>query len=364
MKKICLLAGASSVHTMRWANAFVDRGFDVHLISLHKPLVGYDPRVNMHLISLPPTIGYFWCWSRVRRLLREIDPDILNTHYASGYGTLGRLAGFRPCVLSVWGSDVYEFPDKSRFHRNILLKNLKFADHLCSTSNVMADRVRQVWPEASPISVTPFGIECDRFAPRPQSERGGFVTIGTVKTLAPKYGISTLIRAFASARAQIATRCPDLSERLRLRLVGDGPQRAELERLASDLGVLDVTTFVGKVPHASVPDELAKLDVYCAFSEYESESFGVAIVEASACELPVIVSRVGGLVEVTRHMETGIHVNRGDVEQAASAIARLAEDEDLRCQLGKAGRRFVSSNFDWNENVDRLLDVLSTYSLR
>ncbi len=363
MRKICLLAGASSVHTMRWANAFVERGYEVDLITIHKPLPGYDPRVKLHFLPFPTPIGYFLNVPFVRRLLRRIQPDVLNTHYASGYGTLGRLAGFHPNVLSVWGSDVYEFPDTSGFHKSLLLKNLRAADHLCSTSLVMARRVRELWPQAPRLEVTPFGIDCAHFSPGGSPRLSDEIVVGTVKTLAPKYGITTLVRAFATARESlVSSGNRAIADRMRLRITGDGPQKAEIEALIDSCGIRAVTTMVGKIPHASVPDELRKLDVYCAFSERESESFGVAIVEASACELPVIVSRIGGLTEVTRDGETGLHVEKGHVGQAAAAIARLVSDKDLREAMGKAGRALVLREFEWGENIDRLLAVLGAYS--
>lgn len=177
------------------------------------------------------------------------------------------------------------------------------------------------------------------------------MVIGTVKTLAPKYGVDLLIRAFAG----MAEEHPEA----RLSIVGGGPQEAELRRLAKDLGIGERVDFRGAVAHAQVPEELRRLDVYAAFSRADSESFGVAVIEASACGLPVVVSRVGGLPEVVEEERTGIIVPRDDAQAAGRALKRLADSTALRHAMGHAGRVRVEQLYGWPYCVDRMLKVLS-----
>jgi glycosyltransferase involved in cell wall biosynthesis len=180
------------------------------------------------------------------------------------------------------------------------------------------------------------------------------ITIGTVKSLAFKYGIDILIRAFARLRGIVDD---PLAQKLRLLIVGGGPQEDELKRLAREVGVGGVTTFVGPVLHMLVPEYLNRLDIYVALSRLESESFGVSVLEASACGLPVVVSDVGGLPEVVLHGKTGYVVKREDPDSAAAALARLVHDERLRHSLGRAGRSHVRSHYEWGGCVERLLEV-------
>ena len=121
--RIALLADAGSVHTVRWARGLADRGHDVHVVSLHEPspdLTG----VPVHRLSASAPQGYFLGAHAVRQRLRALGSVILHAHYATGYGTLGRLAGHHPFVLSVWGSDVLSFPDRSPVHRALVAANL------------------------------------------------------------------------------------------------------------------------------------------------------------------------------------------------------------------------------------------------
>ena len=111
--KIAYLSGYSVIHTVRWANEMSARGHEVHLLSLHEGEEALHHNVQLHILPYKTKLGYYLNKSYLRRKLNELKPDLLNTHFASGYGTLARLTGYRPNLLSVWGNDVYEFPYQS-----------------------------------------------------------------------------------------------------------------------------------------------------------------------------------------------------------------------------------------------------------
>ncbi|MDE2127176.1 MAG: glycosyltransferase [Armatimonadetes bacterium] len=351
--RVALLAAWAGGHGSRWANGLAERGCEVHLITMHPGTEPLAPGVTPHRLPIPAPAGYYLNSVSLKQLLRRIRPDLLHTHYASGYGTLGRRCGFHPALLSVWGSDVYIFPDQSDRNRRTLLQNLAAADQICSTSQAMADRVRALWPQAPPLHITPFGIDTRRFVPRTgPATCGDEITVGTIKTLKPVYGVDLLIEAFAKA-VQISSK--QAADRLRLRIVGGGPDRATLEALALQQNVAPVTQFDGQVPHDEVVTRMHQLDIYVALSR--SESFGVAVLEASACGLPVVVSNVGGLPEVVRDGETGVVCAAEDVDAAAAAIAGLAADPERRAAMGAAGRRWVCDAYSWPASVDKMMAV-------
>lgn len=363
--RLALLANRKDIHTVRWLNALAERGHELHLLSMHPPQDPIDPRVQIHRLPVPAPAGYLLNGLALRQMLAQIRPDLLHIFFASGYGTLGHLSGFRPRILSVLGADVYDFPARSPLHRWLVARNIRTADRVCATSQVMAHQTRTLYPAIAPqnLTVIPFGIDVERFRPAPPQQANGLeppepsvppIVVGTVKKLQPKYAIDILLRAFAAARATLARRAPALSHRLRLLLVGGGPQRAALEALAFELGVEDVTTFVGRVPHCTVPDYLGQLDIYVAVSRLDSESFGVAVLEASACGLPVVVSDAGGLPEVVRHEETGLITRREDVAAVAAALLRLIEQPDVRQRLGAAGRDHVRTTYNWVDSVTQM----------
>lgn len=356
---ILLLSAGSSIHTIRWANAFVERGRTVHLVTQHEPIHGLSAAVHVWRLPHHKGLGYLLNGGRLRRLIARIRPDVVNAHYATGYGTLARAVGAVPLVLNVWGSDVFDFPAMSAVHRAMVQRNLRRADAVVSTSEVMARRTRELCPGLRSLTVIPFGVETDRFSPRVSTvEPGTEVVIGTVKTLAPKYGIDTLIDAFARTLAR--THSPI---NLRLRLVGGGGERPRLEAMAQRLGIQDRVAFVGAVDHARVPDELRKLDIYAALSREDSESFGVAVIEASACGLPVVVTNVGGLPEVVETGYTGFVVPKEDPAAAADRMVELVNDAALRQRMGAEGRHFVQQRYEWAGCVDRMLSVIDGTTL-
>ena len=142
--KICYLADINSAHTHKWLNYFVHKGYDIYVISLGE---GTYEGVTVHSLNVKDNImkktsdknklEYFKKIKRVKSLIKEINPDILHAHYASSYGLLGAIANYHPYVISVWGSDIYDFPIKSPIHKLIIKYNLKKADSILSTSNVM-----------------------------------------------------------------------------------------------------------------------------------------------------------------------------------------------------------------------------------
>lgn len=359
--KIALISGASSIHTIRWANGFAEAGHEVFVISQHKACDPFLPQVKVYTFPYRGVLGYFLIVPRVRKLLLELNPDVVNAHYASGYATTARLAAVRPYVLSVWGSDVYDFPYKSPLHKWLVRKNLMAADVVASTSHCMAEQTRSIEPRLADILITPFGVDMQVYADAealPASNDK--LVIGTVKTMASKYGIDTLIEAFALLVDKLASTQPDLVERIQLRLVGGGPQMGDYQQLAAKLDIADKVEFVGRVPHQEVPKELAKLDIYVALSRLDSESFGVAIIEAGAARRPVVVSDAGGLPEVTLDDQTGLVVPRENPQAAADAMERLVLCPALRVQMGEAGRKHVASIYSWDVCVQVMVSALKS----
>jgi glycosyltransferase involved in cell wall biosynthesis len=352
--RIVILAPAKSTHTIKWLRHLVASGHDVHVITATAHYIPdvQIPGAHYHMLRGPLKTAFVAGVASIRRIVRDVEPAIVHAHYASSYGTLGRLSRFRPFILSVWGSDVFDFPNRSPLHYALIRANLRAADCLCSTSEVMAEQVRQLVSRPDSVEVVPFGVDTEVFRPDSSLQDPNAFVVGTVKSLEPVYGIDILIRAFALARSVAARECRSLSATMRLLIVGDGSQRSKLERLARVLGVYGATEFLGCIPNEQVPSVLNRLSIYAALSR--QESFGVAVAEASACGLPVLVSRVGGMPEVVDDGVTGIVVEKENVRAAANAILRSMRAPSMRKRMGDAGRRSVLKKYNWSENAARM----------
>lgn len=350
---MAFLASAGSTHTRNWVRGLRLLGIEISVISqrgLH-PIEEGD-YTNLSLMKFSGQAGYFLNAARARSLLDKLKPDIVHAHYASGFGTTAMLSG-RKYILSVWGSDVFEFPERSIMHRKLIERNLRAASTVCVTSRALRNRVRGLCSDLPDVELTPFGVDVDQFSPGNVPRSPQTLTVGTVKSLNPVYGIDILLESFALARNRLQ------GMPMRLRIVGDGPERRALETQASTLGIADSVDFVGRVPHDRVVEELRKLDIYCALSR--SESFGVAVLEASSCEVPVIVTSVGGLPEVVRADATGLIIPSENPSAGAEAICNLARSAKRRQQLGQAGRTFVKDNYSEPLCFQRMADVYDRF---
>ena len=359
--KIVLLSSALSIHTIRWANGLSLAGIDVHVISQHPELETMHENVKVHILPFRGTLGYFIMVPQVKRLLNKIQPDLVNAHYASGYGTTARLVNYHPFILSVWGDDVYGIPYKSLVHKALVRKNIKAADKVASTSHCMARQTEVIEPSVSQseIAITPFGVDIPNYKninPLSIEDKGSLV-IGTVKSMSYQYGIDTLIEAFNILYWKLKKNNIEIANKLHLRLVGSGSKTDEYKALVSNLGLNDLVTFVGQVSHEEVPTELEKLDIYVALSRVDSESFGVAIIEAGAAARPVVVSDAGGLPEVTIKGKTGLVVPKENPQLAADAIEKLVLNPLLRREMGLAGRKHVEENYPWSVCIKKMIDL-------
>lgn len=334
--RILYIAASCSVHTQKWCRWFVSRGHDVHVATFDSDEI---PGVTVHHMrqsskpgaSDPRKISYLSRACELKRIVSDVRPDIVHAHYASSYGALASLAVGQPYYLSVWGSDVYEFPQRSPLHRALLKHALKKATWLMSTSEAMAVETGRYTDK--PFDITPFGVDAVTFCPRVQktTSPNGFIA-GTVKGLSPKYGIATFLKGCAFALQKV----PEMP--LRICIAGKGPQEKELKELADDLGIANRVEWLGFVDISRVPSIWQSLDV--AVIPSESESFGVSAVEAQACGLPVIISDIPGLMEATCP-DARVVVSRGDALAVADSLIDLYRNSERRRAMGAAGRRFV-----------------------
>lgn len=359
--KLLLLSDPNSVHTIKWAKSLAQNNIDIVIFGLGNFTVkDYDGISNIQVKTLGGAVTrdegsfaklkYLKALPTIKEIIKDFKPDIVHAHYATSYALVGALSGFHPFIVSVWGSDVFTFPHKSFLHKAILKFNLKVADKILSTSNVMLKETKLYTNKK--IEVTPFGIDMKEFKPmctKVELFDKNDIVIGTVKTLEKKYGIEYLIRAFKILS--------DKYEKLPLKLliVGGGSLENHLKELSKELNIEDKTVFTGKVPFTDVPKYHNMLSVSVSVSN--SESFGVAIIEASSCSKPVVVSNVGGLPEVVEDGVSGFVVPPRDPQATAEAIEKLILNESLQQQIGQAGRARVNRLYNWDDNVKQMIKI-------
>jgi len=346
--RICFLAPANSSHIKKWCKWFNDHDNKTYVVSFVKDdikgtyVYHIDSGVDSNA-SDSSKIKYLFKARKVKKIITQINPDIVNVHYATSYGTVAALAGIKKYVLSVWGSDIYDFPNKSMLHKMMLKYSLKKATYLFSTSQAMADEAHKYTDKN--IEITPFGVDLQMFTPakrnRPYhvSEDGRFI-VGTVKSLLPKYGIDYLIEAVSLVKRKH----PEIP--IELRIAGKGEYEKEYKKLAKIKGIDEIATWLGFVSQNDAAKEWANMDIAIIPSTLESESFGVSAVEAQACGTPVIISDIPGLMEATSPGKSSVVVPRNNSEAIAEAIVDLFQNHEKRIKMGQEGRKYVSNRYD------------------
>ena len=359
--KLFMLSDPESIHTKRWISSLSERGIEIFLFGIGKKddeFYGKCKNTSVYTLdyktkfrsSSVEKIIYLLALNNLKKKIRDFQPDILHAHYASSYGLLGVLTRFHPLIISVWGSDVYSFPKISILHRAILKYNLSKADQLLSTSNIMVGEISKY--TSAPIQITPFGVDLNLFKKMDSIIQQDKFIVGTVKALSVIYRIDIILKSFK----KVIDNNPKI--KLKLKIIGDGPEKEELKSLTISLGIEKNVDFLGRIENKLLPDFYNSFSVFVSVSD--SESFGVVAIEAMACECPVIVSDADGFIEVVKNEETGIIVPRGDVDATAHAIQRLINDRSLGEKMGLQGRERVERLYDWNENVDKMLKIYQT----
>jgi len=359
--KILILADPSSAHTIKWVNSLHREGIEVVLFGLSKyDPVQYDDDIRIESLQTPDSIKakldgnflklmYLAAFPRLKKIIRTFKPDILHAHYAASYGLIGVLTRFHPFILSVWGIDILTFPGNSILHKKMIEYSLNKADKVLATSYYLAEETNKYTNKK--ISITSFGIDTDKFKPKIVDPifKENDIVIGTVKSMERKYGIEYLIKSYSILKRNH----PD--KNLKLLLVGGGSLENKFQQMIDELGITDSAIITGQIAFDKVADYHNQLSIAVYVSKVES--FGVSILESSACEKPVIVSDVGGLPEVVENDVTGLIVKANDIEATTNAIEKLIHNKKLRENFGNAGRVRVKDKFDWQKNVNDMINI-------
>lgn len=272
------------------------------------------------------------------RLWRLIERTGAHVLHANNWGAwpdvcVGRLLSLPPVPL------VFSYHGKESASRQPLRRRVAFRvlSHITTELLTVSDASRNElvadygWPRRR-IRVIPNGVDTDLYSPpQRRGDTGGTFVVGTAGGLRPVKNHAMLMRAFAATG----------NDRFRLRIAGIGPEMAKLRALAQSLGIDGQCELPGFV--RDVPKFLRSLDVFVLSSD--SEQHPLALLEAMACGLPCISTRVGSVEQVLDGGNCGLIVPPGDMTALADAIRRLFRDTVLRQKLGAAGRRRVCQHY-------------------
>ena len=306
---------------------------------------------DVQCIALHKKPGKDWrCYVKLWRALRHLKPAIVHTYNfgALDMAPVAKLAGVRRVIHAERGRDAADPNGESRKYRRMRRWLLPFIDRYVTVSaDLQSWLIRDVRIPPARVTWVPNGIDVALFdearsaRPKPRVLNTfapvGSVLIGTVGRLDPVKDQLGLIEAFRRLCQQL----PRWQERLRLVLVGEGPQRRVLEAKIASAGLATQVRLLGN--RTDVAALLGEFDMFVLSSV--AEGMPGAVLEAMASGLPVVATRVGGVGEVVVDGATGTLVEPGNPGTLALALRSYVEDESLRRQHGDAGRQRVEQHF-------------------
>lgn len=284
-------------------------------------------------------------WPALGRLFRELRPDLVHVdeepyNLATFLAVrAARAVGARTVIFS-WQNLDRTYPPPFSWLEQMVYRQV---DAVIAGTSEVADVLRRKGHRGRLAVIPQFGVDAERFVPPTEPPAGPPWVIGFVGRLVEVKGLLVLLEAVAR-----------LGPSWRLELVGSGPLRQRLAARASELGVLDRIDFRDQVPSTEIPEIMRGLHVLVLPSltrPHWKEQFGRALVEAMACEVPVVGSDSGEIPRVIG--DAGLVAPEGDPAALVGALERLLGDAELRQKLGKRGRARVLEHFTHERIADQ-----------
>lgn len=330
--RLAFLSIGRHIHTERWIRWFADGGHDCHLLTVQPgPVAG----VEVHDIRAgfgPKPLRYAFALRRVKGILSALRPDLLNTHFLTGYGYWGHFSGQHPNVLTVWGDDVYVTPRESALKGWLARQALGSCDALTGDSTDILAAAVELGARPGRAYRVLWGVDFETFRPRDATtwrREHGFadehlLCFSPRSFTQPYYNIDTVIDAAARVKAR--------EPRARFLFSGYEGDPAPFWALAERAGIADVATFLGRIPHAEFATALNAADVFVSVPSVDATA--VSLLEAMSCGTAIVISDLPSSTEWIRDGESGLVVAPRDAAGLAEALLRFAADADLRRACG------------------------------
>ena len=332
------------------------RGHEVHFIAYQQPirLNSSHQHIQFHEVTVSqyPLFEYppydLALATRMAEVAEIYELDILHVHYAIPHSVSALLARQMlaaaekprklPFVTTLHGTDI-TIVGADHSYLPVTRYAIENSDGVTAVSSYLKQRTLQEFQIRKPIEVIYNFVNCDVYIrdPKAAEHRGEFAAAAErilvhVSNFRPVKRLCDVIEIFDRVQKQVPSR---------LLLMGDGPERSRAEWLVTQKGLRHKVDFLGKVDR--VHEKLSIADLMLMPSELES--FGLAALEAMACEVPPIATAVGGVPEVIEHGKSGFLANVGDVETMAGFAIEILSDEKRLHEMGKTARWEAQTRF-------------------
>ena len=350
--RLAFLGNPNSIHLRRWVTFFAGRGHHVTLLVADDAVL--DPGLPSAIAverfagvrvrgGFPPA-SLLRARGAVRRAVKRVDPDLLDAHFLTINGWHAWMSGIHPYVTTLWGSDVFVAPKRSRVVARLAGITLRAADMVLVDSEGLRRGALALGAPPARTELIQFGVDLDQFKPGPDPKalrarlglRGKRVVFSP-RGITPLYRHGVVIEALA--------RLPDDVVVLMSRFSAQADELAAIERQAAALGLSERIVMVPQIAHSDMPDFYRLADV--VVSVPVSDSSSVSVLEALACGRPIVASDLPSIREWLWELDSSALVPVDDPAATAAALIRaLGLSSKERAELAARGRRIVAERAD------------------
>lgn len=349
--------GGSGVVATELGIELAARGHEIHFISYAMPirLTGASDRIFFHEVEVtsyplfdhpPYTLALA---TKMGEVAEQASLDLLHVHYAIPHSVSALLARMMasprrlPFITTLHGTDI-TLVGSDRSYLPITRFSIEQSDGVTAISNYLRDRTLREFEIKRSIDVIPNFVNCDLYkksaddAARARWASGGEPILMHLSNFRPVKRLTDVVEIFALVREKIPAK---------LVLVGDGPDRGAAEYIVRRKRLSKDVLFIGKQDH--VHEKLGLADLFLLPSD--EESFGLAALEAMACEVPVVATNVGGLPEVVKHGVDGYLFEPRDVHTAAKYALEILTRPDRGRLMGQMARASARAKYCSNDII-------------
>jgi len=374
--RICYVSSILSIHDERFFDKFIEKGHDVHVVSLFSTKkitregikfyynnLGVIPGFKKKNLFIIKAINYIYMMIkatiRLKKILRNIQPDILHGGWVENDGFICAATGFHPFLLMPWGSDILIAPKLSIFHKIIAKYTIRKSDMITCDCESMKNEINRLsgYPKDRIITF-PWGIDLKKFNPNINGleirnklgwgqDKKILITVSYLKKI---YGIEYLLHSVPF----IINEVPET----RVIICGDGELKEDLVQWVKSNGLREYVYFAGHVPNEELPKYYNAADIFI-YTPLSSGS-SLALLEAMACGLPVVASSIPALMEWIRDGYNGFIVPVKDSKVLAEKIVKLLKDNDIAIKFGNNNIQIAKEKADWDKNFEKLEMIYNT----
>ena len=292
----------------------------------------------------------------LRRIIKEIKPDLIHAGPIQTCTFIAALSGFRPILAMSWGFDLVRDADLNSWMRWVTRYTLKRSAFFTSDANVSRDKAVAFGMDPDKTVIFPWGTDIEHFVPKTFQRAALSVSKGSnvptftffcSRSWESNYGVDVLARAFVKVA--------NMNRDVNLILLGGGSQGAKIRQILMNGGVMERVHFGGQVSQRDLPRWYHMADIYISPSHVDGSS--VTLMEALACGMPCLVSDIPGNKEWVEDGVNGWLFRDGDVDDLAEKILSAIKSRRSFKRIGESARKTAEQKADWSKNFGKLLQA-------